>query len=79
MNNHDKLLSDDQVKNILKSINDISDLNQLFTQLKKQIIESMYDEEIKEHLGFEKNQKAPTKRSNHLNGTYKKTVESEYE
>ena len=78
MKNDEKLLSDNQVKDILASTKNISDLNQLFTQLKKQIIESMYDEELKDHLGFEKNQKAPTKRSNHRNGSYKKTVESEH-
>ncbi len=76
--NDEKLLSDDQVKNILKSTKNISDLNQLFTQLKKQIIESMYDEELKDHLGFEKNQKASSRRNNHRNGSYKKTVESEH-
>lgn len=75
---NEKLLSDDQVKNILKSTKNISDLNQLFTQLKKQLIESMYDEELKDHLGFEKNQKASIKRNNHRNGSYKKTVESEH-
>ena len=69
--NDEKLLSDDQVKNILKSTKNISDLNQLFTQLKKQIIESMYDEELKDHLGFEKNQKASSRRNNHRNGSYK--------
>lgn len=55
---------------------DLAGVNELMTELRKQVIESMYDEELKEHLGFSKNAKRPEDSDNYRNGSYEKTVRS---
>ncbi|MDR2576770.1 MAG: hypothetical protein LBC42_01835, partial [Puniceicoccales bacterium] len=40
------------------------------------MIELMYDEELKQHLGFNKNEQKAGGRPNYRNGTSKKTVRS---
>ncbi|MDR1941637.1 MAG: IS256 family transposase [Endomicrobium sp.] len=54
----------------------IEDLNRIFVDLKKGLIEMMYDEEMKEHLGFSKNEQKEGGRSNYRNGSYSKKVRS---
>lgn len=76
--NQNKILSEEQVKNLIKSVGNIGDLNQLFVQMKKEMIESIYDEELKQHLGFSKSEQSSEGRDNYRNGSYSKTLKSEH-
>jgi len=76
--NQNKILSDEQVKNLIKSVGNIGDLNKLFVQMKKEMIESIYDEELKQHLGFAKSEQSSQGRDNYRNGSYSKTLKGEH-
>ncbi len=54
----------------------LQDLDKVFVELKKGLIEMMYDEEMKEHLGFERSENKEGGRGNYRNGSYAKTVKS---
>jgi transposase-like protein len=41
-------------------------------ELKKEVIEMMYDEELKHHLGFSKNAVRPEESDDYRNGSYGK-------
>jgi transposase-like protein len=56
--------------------NDLKAINDLIVELKKEAIEMMYDEELKHHFGFSKNDKRPEGSDNYRNGTYGKKVKS---
>lgn len=67
-------------KEILKKLRgdakNLKDLDKIFVELKKGLIEMMYDEEMKEHLGFERSENKKGGRENYRNGSYTKTVKS---
>jgi transposase-like protein len=67
-------------KELLKKLRgdakNLQDLDKIFVELKKGLIEMMYDEEMKEHLGFEKSANKEGGRKNYRNGSYAKTVKS---
>ncbi len=44
--------------------------------MKKLLIEMLYDEELKEHLGFPKSSMRPEDSDNYRNGSYEKTVKT---
>jgi transposase-like protein len=54
----------------------LSDLNKIFVEMKKGLIELMYDEEMKEHLGFSRSENKEGGRENYRNGSYRKIVKS---
>jgi len=76
--NQNKILSEEQLKNLIKSVGNIADLNQLFVQMKKEMIETIYDEELKQHLGFAKSEQSSDGRDNYRNGSYSKTLKGEH-
>jgi transposase-like protein len=60
-------------KELLKKVRgeakNLKDLDKIFVELKKGLIEMMYDEEMKEHLGFEKSANKEGGRKNYRNGS----------
>jgi transposase-like protein len=64
------------LKELLGDGKDLKAVNELMTELKKEVIELMYDEELKHHLGFSKNEERPENSNNYRNGSYEKTVKS---
>ena len=67
---------EETVKELMKGVKNLDDLNRIFTDIKKKMIETAYDEELKEHLGFDKSENKEGGRKNYRNGTYSKTVKS---
>jgi len=67
---------EETAKELMKGVKDLNDLNRVFTEVKKKMIESAYDEEMKEHLGFSKSENKEGGRKNYRNGTYTKKVKS---
>jgi transposase-like protein len=65
----------EKLKELLGGVVDLKGVNDLVTDLRKEIIESMYDEELKAHLGLAKHERSP-ERSNYRNGSYEKTVKT---
>lgn len=61
---------------LLGEARDLAGVNDLVTEIRKEIIEAMYDEELKAHLGFSKNGKRSEDSDNYRNGSYEKTVKS---
>jgi transposase-like protein len=51
-------------------------LDKIFVELKKGLIEMMYDEEMKEQLGFERLENKEGGRKNYRNESYAKTAKS---
>jgi transposase-like protein len=45
--------------------NDLKAINDLIIELKKEAIELIYDEELKTHLGFSKNEEGPEDSDNY--------------
>ena len=70
------ILNKDDLKKLLKekNIKGQNGLNDLLRDLTKEVIEVLYDEELTEHLGYDKNEKTSSK--NQRNGRGKKTVKS---
>ena len=66
----------EKLKELLVEARDLAVVNSLVTELRKEIIELMYDEELKEHLGFSKNDSRPDDSDNYRNGSYDKTVKT---
>jgi transposase-like protein len=65
-----------KLRELLGDGNDLKSINDLIVELKKEAIEMMYDEELKHHLGFSKNDERPEESDNYRNGTYGKKVKS---
>jgi transposase-like protein len=65
-----------RLKELLGDGKDLQAVNALMTELKKEVIELMYDEELKHHLGFSKNAGRPEGSSDYRNGSYGKKVKS---
>jgi len=66
-----------KLKELLGDRKDISGINELMKDIKKGIIELLYDEELKEHLGFSKSENKAGGRENYRNGSYSKKVKSQ--
>ena len=64
------------LKELLAGATDLNGVNTLVTDLRKEIIEMLYDEELKNHLGFSKNEARPEESDNYRNGHYGKTVKT---
>jgi transposase-like protein len=71
-----KLERREKLKELLGGAVDLQGVNDLVTELRKEIIEMAYDEELKTRLGFSKNEKRPEDSDNYRNGSYDKTVKS---
>jgi transposase-like protein len=71
-----KAIRREKLKEFLGEARDLAGVNSLVTELRKEIIELMYDEELKEHLGFSKNDTRPDDSDNYRNGSYEKTVKT---
>lgn len=65
-----------KLKELLGGAVDLQGVNDLVTDLRKEIIEMMYDEEMKNHLGFAKNGARPEGSDNYRNGNYEKSVQT---
>jgi len=75
----EKLAKQDRRKKLMELLGGATDLkgvNALVTDLRKEIIEMMYDEELKDHLGFSKNGTRPESSDNYRNGSYDKSVKT---
>ena len=72
------LLDKNELKNLLKekNIKDQSGLNDLLRTLTKEVIETLYEGELSEHLGYEKHSANQNGGENYRNGKGKKTVHS---
>jgi transposase-like protein len=66
----------ERLKELLGDGKDLRAVNELMTELKKEVIEMMYDEELKHHLGFSKNGQRPEESDDYRNGSYEKKVRS---
>jgi transposase-like protein len=66
----------EKLKELLGDGKDLKAVNELMTELKKEVIEMMYDEELKHHLGFSKNGQRPEELDDYRNGSYEKKVKS---
>ena len=66
----------EKLKELLGGACDLDGVNTLVTDLRKEIIELMYDEELKNHLGFSKNDSRPEGSDNYRNGSYEKSVKT---
>jgi transposase-like protein len=64
------------IKKLLGGASDLQAVEELVKDFRKVIIETMYDEELKTHLGFSKNEGRPENSNNYRNGSYAKTVRS---
>jgi transposase-like protein len=56
------------LKELLGGAVDLHGVNDLVTDLRKEIIETMRDEELKTRLGFSKNEERPEDSDNYQNG-----------
>jgi transposase-like protein len=65
-----------KLRELLGGGHDLKAINELVGKLKKEAIEMLYDEELKHHLGFSKNDERPETSDNYRNGSYGKTVRS---
>jgi transposase-like protein len=66
----------EKLKELLGGAVDLQGVNDLVTDLRREIIEMMYDEEMKDHLGFAKNDARPEDSDNYRNGSYGKSVKT---
>jgi transposase-like protein len=66
----------EKLKELLGDGKDLKAVNELMTELKKEFIEMVYDEELKQHLGFSKNGARPEDSNDYRNGSYGKKVKS---
>jgi transposase-like protein len=71
-----KALRREKLKELLGGVVDLQGVNDLVTDLRKEIIEMMYDEEMKNHLRFTKNAARPDGSDNYRNGNYEKSVKT---
>lgn len=65
-------------KELAKGVKTQADLKEVTGQLMKVILESALNTELDEHLGYEKNEKASSRRLNTRNGKSKKTVKGDH-
>ena len=65
-----------KLRELIGDAKSLPEINEFFVNLKKQMIEMMYDEELKEHLGFERSENSSGGRENYRNGSYKKKVKT---
>jgi transposase-like protein len=66
-----------KLKELFGDAKNISDINEIVKDMKKNLIELFYEEELKEHLGFSKSENKEGGRENHRNGSYSKSVKSQ--
>jgi len=65
-------------KELAKGVKTQADLKEVTGQLMKVILESSLNAELDGHLGYDKNEKSETRRSNTRNGKSKKTVKGDH-
>jgi transposase-like protein len=65
-----------KLKEILGECKDLAGMEESLREMKKNIIELLYSEELKEQLGFERSENREGGRENYRNGSYQKTVKS---
>ncbi|MDR3316901.1 MAG: transposase [Puniceicoccales bacterium] len=63
-----------KIKDLLKECGEHESLSEILREMTKNVIEVMYSEELKQHLGFEKQEKLAGRRVNYRNGSSKKVV-----
>ena len=66
-----------KLRELFGDAKDISSINEIIKDMKKGIIELLYDEELKEYLGFSKSENKEGGRDNYRNGSYSKSVKSQ--
>jgi len=64
-------------KELARGVKTQKDLSEITGRLMKAVLESALNAELDEHLGYEKNEKSPSRKSNTRNGYSKKTIKSE--
>jgi len=64
------------IEQLLSGVKNQEEFDLLFEEMKKRGIESLLSAELTEHLGYERNEKGNTRRSNTRNGTSAKTVKT---
>ena len=74
-------VKNEQLKVMARSIlqgrgKDLAAVHDVIKDMKKVLIEMLYDEELKEHLGFPKSSVRPENSDNYRNGSYEKTVKT---
>ena len=65
------------LKSLLGDKKDLSGINEIIKDMKKTMIELLYEEELKEKLGFSKSENKEGGRENYRNGSYGKKVQSQ--
>ena len=65
-------------KQLAKGVKTQSDLKDVTGKLMKIILESALNNELEDHLGYEKNEKAPSRRENTRNGHSLKTIKGDH-
>jgi transposase-like protein len=63
-------------KELAKHVKTQKDFSDVTSQLMKVVLESALNAELEEHLGYEKNEKSESRKSNTRNGHSKKTIKS---
>ena len=68
----------EQIRHLWQSagIKDIAGIESLIQEMKKVLIEDMYQAELDTHLGYGKNDERPEESENYRNGTYHKIVKT---
>ena len=74
------MLSDDKIKRLIaeKKLNTIDDVNKLLRGFSKQLLETMLEGELTDHLGYEKHDYANKTTTNSRNGHSSKKVRSDF-
>ena len=64
-------------KGLAKDVKTQNDLSELIGQLMKTVVESALNSELEEHLGYEKNSKSESRKTNTRNGYNPKTIKGD--
>ena len=73
----DPMFSDAQIDAVVAGATTATEMEAIFSQLKKRIIERMLAGELTSHLGYAPGETKPTDQPNHRNGSTPKTVITE--
>jgi len=70
-------MNKEKLKELLGGKKDLAGINEIIKEMKKGMIELLYEEELKKHLGFERSENKEGGRENYRNGRYEKRVKSQ--
>ena len=70
----------EEIKKLIKEkgIDSLEDFNELMREISKEVMETLLDEELTEHLGYEKHDQKSKKTKNSRNGYSSKAVQAKY-